>query len=154
MRVVTLPFLAVLLACNHQTVADKSEGEKLMQLSREWSKCAGTDSLDKTLSYWADDAIVMSPGEAPIKGKAAIREMVLGTKKIPGFKISWEPLSVTVSKGGDMAYLIEQNQISVNDSLGKPMTEFNKSITIWKKEPDGSWKNVVDMWNSEPQQKN
>jgi len=153
MRVVTLLLLTGLFACNHQPVEHKSEGEKLMQLSREWSKSAGTDSLEKTLSYWADDAVVMSPGEAPIKGKAAIREMVLGTKKIPGFKISWEPLSVTLSKDADMAYLIEQNQITVNDSIGRPMTEFNKSVTIWRKEPDGSWKNIVDMWNSEPQQK-
>jgi len=106
--------------------------------------------MEKTLSYWADDAIVMSPGQPPIKGKKAIRKMVEGTSKIPGFKISWEPLSVAVAKSGDIAYMIEQNQIAVNDSLGNPHTEFNKSVTIWRKETDGSWKNIVDMWNSNP----
>ena len=152
MRLVTFPLLAALLACKHQSIDTKAEGEELMQISREWSKSAATDSLDKTLSYWADDAVVMSPGEAPIKGKAAIREMVLATKKIPGFKISWEPLSVAVAHDGDMAYMIEQNQITVNDSTGRPTTELDKSVTIWRREPDGSWKNVVDMWNNEPQQ--
>ncbi len=29
---------------------------------------------------------------------------------------------------------IEQNQITVNDSLGKPLIEFNKSVPIWRKE--------------------
>ena len=52
-----------------------------------------------------------------------------------------------------MAYMIEQNQITVNDSLGKPITEFNKVVTIWRKEADGSWKNIVDMWNADPSQK-
>ena len=79
--------------------------------------------------------------------------MVEGTSKIPGFKISWEPLSVFVSKSGDLAYMIEQNRITPNDSLGKPITEFNKSVTIWRKEADGSWKNIVDMWNSDPSRK-
>lgn len=148
-----LLLLFFLFACKQQTVDTKAEGEKLMQISREWSKSAATDSVEKTLSYWADDAVVMSPGDSPIKGKDAIRAMVLSAAKIPGFKISWEPLSVTVSKSGDMAYLIEQNEISMNDSLGHPMTEFNKTVTIWRKETNGEWKNVVDMWNADTSRK-
>lgn len=139
--------------CSQQKADTKNEGEKLMQLSREWSRLASTDSTEKILSYWAEDAVVMSPGQSPINGKKAIREMVEGTSKIPGFKISWEPLSVYVSETGDMAYMIEQNQITVNDSLGKPMTEYNKGVTVWRKEPDGSWKNVVDIWNANPPHK-
>ena len=140
----------ILFGCNEHKVDTKAEGERLMQISREWSKSAATDSIETTLSYWADDAVVMSPGQPPIKGKKAIREMVEGTLKISGFKISWEPLSVSVSKSGDMAYMIEQNQITINDTLGNPKTEFNKSVTIWRKEADGSWKNIVDIWNSDP----
>jgi ketosteroid isomerase-like protein len=139
-----------LAACNENSINTKTEAEKLMQLSRDWSKSAATDSIEKTISYWAEDAIVMSPGEPALKGKQAIRGMIEGSSKIPGFRISWEPLSVVVSKSGDMAYMIEQNQITVNDSLGNPITQYNKSVTIWRKEADGSWKNVVDMWNAEP----
>ncbi len=124
-----------------------------MQISREWSKSASTDSIEKILSYWADDAMVMSPGQPALNGKKAIREMVEGSSKIPGFKISWEPLSVSVSKSGDMAYMIEQNKITVNDTLGKPITEYNKVVTVWRKEADGSWKNVVDIWNADPSRK-
>jgi ketosteroid isomerase-like protein len=154
-----MKYLSVLLfigltSCGDHSVDSKIEGARLMQISRDWSKSAATDSMEKILSYWAEDALVMSPGQSPIQGKTAIREMIAGTSKIPGFKISWEPLSVSISKSGDMAYMIEQNQITVNDSLGKPITEFNKSVTIWRKEADGSWKNIVDMWNAEPSQRN
>ena len=76
--------------------------------------------------------------------------MVENSSKIPGFKISWEPLSVSVAEKGDMAYMIEQNQITVNDSLGNPMTEYNKGVTVWRKQADGSWKNIVDIWNAAP----
>ena len=147
---IILVVFITLSACTADKIDTKTEGEKLMQLSRDWSKSAATDSIEKTLSYWAEDAIVMSPGEPALKGKQAIRGMIEGTSKIPGFKISWEPLSVVVSKSGDMAYMIEQNQIRVNDSLGNPITQYNKAVTIWRKEADGSWKNVVDMWNAEP----
>ena len=152
-KIGTALLLTVCISCTEQKVDTKIEGEKLMQISREWSKSASTDSIEKTLSYWADDAIVMSPGQSRLNGKKAIREMVEGGSKIPGFKISWEPLSVSVSTSGDMAYLIEQNQITMNDSLGKPITEYNKGVTVWRKEADGSWKNVVDIWNADPAKK-
>ncbi|HTQ28841.1 MAG TPA: DUF4440 domain-containing protein [Puia sp.] len=150
MNKITLLFsLMLAMACSSRTDTH-AEADKLMQLSRDWSLTAGTDSLEKTLSYWAADALVMPPDAPPIKGRDAIRKMLEDTKKIPGFKISWEPIQATVSESGDLAYMVEQNQVTVNDSLGKPFTTFNKAITIWRKEPDGTWKNVVDMWSPDP----
>ena len=147
MRILTLLSIVFILhACSDHSVDTKAEGEKLMQISRDWSKSAATDSIERTLSYWADEAVVMPPGQPPIKGKKAIREMIESTSKIPGFKISWEPLSVAVSKNGDLAYMLEQNQITIQDSSGTPKTEFNKGVTIWRKDADG-WKNIVDIWN-------
>ena len=143
----------VLTGCNEHKIDTKAEGDTLMQISREWSRSAATGNVEKTLGYWADDAVIMSPGQPLLKGKKAIRDMIESTSKIPGFKISWEPLSVSVSESGDLAYMIEKNQITVNDSLGNPINEFNKVVTIWRKEADGSWKNIVDMWNDDPSQK-
>ena len=143
----------VLTGCNEHKIDTKAEGDTLMQISREWSKSAAAGNIEKTLGYWAEDAVIMSPGQPLLKGKKAIRDMIESTSKIPGFKISWEPLSVSVSESGDLAYMIEKNQITVNDSLGNPINEFNKVVTIWRKEADGSWKNIVDMWNDDPSQK-
>ena len=50
-----------LISCGEHKVDTKTEGERLMQISRDWSKSAATDSIEKTLSYWADDAVLMSP---------------------------------------------------------------------------------------------
>ena len=59
---------------------------------------------------------------------------------------------ITVSKSGDMAYVFQSNQITMDDSFGKPMTQYNKSVSIWKKQADGTWKDAVDIWNSDPAQ--
>jgi len=138
-----------LIGCNTNIDTNK-EGERLMEISREWSKSAATDDIERTLSYWADDAVMMVSGNPPLKGKAAIRAMVEGTKKIPGFKISWEPLSVAVSSSGDMAYMIEENQVTTNDSLGNPVTKYGTGVTIWRKEKDGIWRNIVEIVNDKP----
>ena len=67
-------FILLLLGCSNQTVDQQSEAQKIMNLSREWAKSAGTGNLERTLSYWADNAVCLFPDLPPIKGKEEIRQ--------------------------------------------------------------------------------
>lgn len=134
-----------ILSCNQKKIDTKAEGEKIMQLSKEWAQTASSGDIEKTLSFWAEDAILMSSGQPQLNGKKEIRQMVEESFKIPGFRISWQPQSVQVSESGDMAYLLENSQVSFTDSTGKSITQNNKAVSIWRKQNDGSWKNVVDI---------
>jgi ketosteroid isomerase-like protein len=138
------------IGCNEKKADQKAEGDKLMELSREWSRAASTDSIDKIMSYWADTAVFFSNGQPMLNGKAEIRNMVESSGKIPGFNISWEPVSVSISESGDMAYMIEQNKVTVNDSVGNPVTTYGKAVTIWKNDGKGNWKNVVEISVNDP----
>lgn len=151
-RISAILIVLAIVSCTQTKVDKKAEGEKVMQVSKEWSQIIATKDVDKIVSYWADDAFVMQPGQAPLKGKQAIRQMVEESFKMPGFNISWQPLSVEVSDSGDMAYMIENAQVSFTDSTGKAITINNKAVTIWRKQPDGSWKNVVDIATADPSQ--
>jgi ketosteroid isomerase-like protein len=144
-----LVLLFVLGACHHTSNNHTAEEAKLMQLSRELSQLACTDSTEKILSYWADDAVVMPPGHPPIKGKIAIKNMLINKARQPGFKVSWEPKSATIAQSGEIAYLVEENQITLYHTLGKSFMNVNKGVSIWRKE-NGSWKKIVDIWNKDP----
>jgi len=127
-----------------------TEEAELMQLSRDWSDLIKTHDLDAILEGWAEDAVMMAPGFPPLRGKAAIRAYIEEAFKIPGFSIWWETLEVHISQSGDMAYMIERNQVTMHDEQGNPVTENNKTVTVWRKGGDGHWKNVIDMWNADP----
>jgi len=143
--IIIVLIIVTFISCNQKEVDTKSEGEKLMQTSREWSQVAASKNADSILSYWTDDAIVISAGEADLKGKNAIRQMVEGSFKNPGFKISWEPKSAEISKSGDLGYLLESTKMTMTDSLGKASVQNFNVVTIWKKQADGSWKCAVDV---------
>lgn len=132
-------------SCKSIKIDKKTEGEKLMQVSRDWSNAAEAGDIEKTLNYWADDAVLISAGEPELRGKQAIRGMVEGSLKDPNFSISWEPISVEISQSGDMGYLIENAKITIKDSTGNTSVQNFKTVTIWKKQENGSWKNVVDV---------
>ena len=151
-RIATVLIVLATVGCNQIKVDKKAEGDKLMQVSKEWSQTIATKDVDKIVSYWTDDAFLMQEGQPPLKGKQAIRQMVVESFKIPGFSISWQPQSVEVSDNGDMAYMIENAQVSFTDSTGKAITINNKAVTVWRKQADGSWKNAVDISTADPSQ--
>jgi ketosteroid isomerase-like protein len=139
------------VACNKTAIDQQKEAEKLMELSRSWAKSVKEKDVDKMLSYWADDAMVMSPNEPAVVGIEALRGMVERSMRIPGFEIYWEPQEAYVSKSGDLGYVIIKNYMTMPiDTLGNTRTVFNKGVEIWKKQEDGAWKNIVDITNSDP----
>lgn len=139
-------------SCTYKAADTEAIGDELMELSREWSGVAASGNIDSLLTYWADNAVMMPPGQPSLRGKEAIRSYLEAGFQNPGFEVSWEPLSAHVSEQGDMAYLFEKNRIAFDDSLGNRVVQHNKVVTVWRKQDDGSWKNVVDMWNEEPSQ--
>ncbi|HEY8592694.1 MAG TPA: DUF4440 domain-containing protein [Sphingomicrobium sp.] len=135
----------------HEAAVDtKAEEAKLMQTSRDWSKLAeaGKDA-QRVAAYWADDAVLMQQGMPTLRGQAAARDMAEQMIKIPGFKISWEPIEAHVAASGDMGYIIERSRVTEPDASGKPVTHEMRALTVWKKDASGNWRNAADMSNAE-----
>lgn len=145
-----LTIATLLVGCSEATVDSDAEAQELMQLSRDWSAMVGSGDFEAAIDVWADDAVMLPPDLPVLSGKSAISEYVAGTTSIPGFKISWEPDSAHVSKSGDMAYLIEHNVIEMDGVNGERIVTHGKVVTVWRRDSQGQWKNVVDMWNAVP----
>lgn len=145
-----LTLLLLVARCASGT-SSESDRSALLRTDQEWAAVAlqGKD-IDKIVSYWADDASVF-PADAPVvKGKAAIRQFVEDSLKIPGFSITWRPVEVFVSPSGDFGYTTGENQITVPSPDGSVLTVRGRGVAVWRKEPDGTWKCVIDIWNSGP----
>ena len=145
-----LSFVLFFAACDKPVDNSEAERASLMELSREWSAIVSSGDLESGMDFWSDDAVMLPPDLPLLDGKDAIRAYVEGAAKTPGFSISWEPVSAHISHGGDMAYLIEKNVIELEDAEGNKVISHGKVITVWRKDAQGNWKNVVDMWNTAP----
>ena len=135
---------------NEPKINRSADAQGLMKLSRQWSELVASGDTEAALDFWADDAVMLPPDLPVLSGKAAIREYVMGAAEIPGFKISWEPESVQVSDSGDMAYMIERNVTEFDGEDGNKNIIHGKVVTVWRKDSDGQWRNVIDMWNAAP----
>jgi uncharacterized protein (TIGR02246 family) len=126
-----------------------SEQEHLLERDRAWATVANQGSdVEGMLSYWTDDAVVIAPGLPPVVGKNALREYVVSSLKIPGFKVSWHSTDVQISGDKTLAYMFGENAVTMNGPDGSPVTVKGRAVTVWRREADGEWRCAVDIWNS------
>jgi len=152
----TLALLLVLLvtaaACQKGTGVDTHATDEatLKKLDAEWSKAAATTKdVDKTVSYYSDDAIVMPPNIPTLTGKEPIRALWKSMIESPGFGGGWKATKVEVAKSGDIGYVTGTYELRETDDGGKPITDKGKFLEVWKKQADGNWKCVADMFSSD-----
>src|SRR5690242_1449903 len=114
-------FIVLIVAVTCVAQSNKDE-QKIRELDRAWSQAAQQKDLEKTVSYYADDASVL-PFNAPIaSGKDQIRSTWQHLMSAPGFSLTFAPTRVDVSKSADMAYEIGTFELKMNDSQGNPTT--------------------------------
>jgi ketosteroid isomerase-like protein len=100
------------------------------------------------ISYLADDAVMMPPGEPALSGSAAIREWI--DAFMGQFAINAEYTETDISVSGDWAVERYSAVLTLTPTAGgDAMSETIKGIHVYRRGADGSWKMVYDVWNSD-----
>lgn len=128
-----------------------SEVAAIMKADSAWDKASEAKSAEGWLSYYSDDAIMMPPGEKVSNDKASRETSIKNMFAIPGISLRFQSTKVEVSKSGDLGYAAGVYQWTSKDAKGKDYHETGKYNEVWKKQADGSWKCVTDIWNADPQ---
>ena len=120
----------------------------LFQLEAKFEKDTAAGGGKAFASWFADDGVTLANGKAPITGRAAI---AAGANWLPqDYQLTWTPENGALSPGGDMGYTWGHYVGHAKDASGNPVTTQGRYMTIWKKQPDGSWKVALDASNEEP----
>jgi ketosteroid isomerase-like protein len=145
-----LALLLIASACTPPPPPDTraSDEAAVRDADVQWSKTAGAHDLEGTIAFYSDDAIVLPPNEPAATGKQAIRA-VWAPMVAPDASISWEAGKVEVARSSDLAYTTGTYQLTMKDEKGNPVTDKGKFLEVWKKQPDGKWKTVADIFNSD-----
>jgi uncharacterized protein (TIGR02246 family) len=144
-----LALLLLTSACNQQTADTRAADESAVRdADAQWAKTAGANDLDGTVSYYTDDASLLPPNAPIATGKQAIRA-VWAALLTPDATVSWQVTKAEVARSGELAYVMGVYQITPKDPQGKSMADRGKLVEVWKKQADGKWKTVADIFNSD-----
>ena len=127
-----------------------AQAEKTIRdLDTAWSQAAQNKDLDKTVSFYADDASAL-PFNAPIAtGKEQIRNLWSDLMAKPGFSLTFAPSKIEIAKSADIAYEVGTFELKMNDDKGNLTTIPGKFVVAWKRQPKGDWKVELDIFNTD-----
>jgi ketosteroid isomerase-like protein len=136
--------------CGQQAPSDTraTDESTIRELDVKWASAATAKDLESTVSYYADDASLLPPNTTIQTGKPAIHAAWAGLLGSVD-SIAWQPTKIEVSKSSDMAYVIGVYQIASKDAHARPVLDHGKYVEVWKKQSNGSWKTVADIFNTD-----
>ena len=110
----------------------------LVATERAFSRLSVSSGIREAfLRYFADDGINFAPN--PVNTKKAMSELS------PGYgptRLAWQPVFGGVSQAGDLGYTT--GSYVSTDLTGKRPPRYGCFFSIWRRQPDGTWKVVLD----------
>ena len=157
-RPLVIVILTLLLAIGCTTAVEsptqeldlEAERASLLEADRALSEAYSTSDtpLDTVFASFSGDARVLAP-EVPIAlGWEASRAVFANLEALPGYSLAWSPMTADVGSAADLGYTIGTYHMQLPDGQGNGVEIDGKYLSVWRRQPDGSWKIAVDMFNS------
>ena len=124
-----------------------AEEKALAKLDADWSAAAATRDAKRVASFYAEDAVVCPPNEPAVVGRAAAEKAWAGFLADPTYNLSWK--TTHADAAGTLGYTAGTYEESFTGPDGKKVAGKGKYLCVWRKETDGTWKAIHDMWNSD-----
>jgi len=118
----------------------------------------GADSAFSDLADRIGVGTAFANTVAPEGAVFAGTELVVGPKAVRDFYASrdaamglaWHPIYADIAASSDLGFTIGQYISTGRGPTGAASQTFGKYMTVWQRQPDGSWKFVVDGGNPNP----
>ena len=118
--------------------------DSLVSSERAFSAMSAAQGMKAAfLEFLGEDAIVFAP--TPTNGR-----QVWQARQPSKATLVWEPEFAEVSSSGDLGYTTGTNSFTFPDAQGRLTTSNGRYVTVWRNEPGGRWRCVVDFWNEAP----
>ena len=114
----------------------------------KYSAAMNAENSDVWISLWDENGIQMPPGAPAVVGKPAIEKGIRASHQA----LDWEKFTIRLEEvqvGGDWGYARGTYSASITPKVGGETAFLDgKYLTIFKRQPDGSWKLFRDCFNS------
>jgi ketosteroid isomerase-like protein len=120
------------------------EAALLMQLDRDFDKATTEKGVDGWVAFFAPNGSMLSYTSKPTTGFAEIRAAMKPAFDDSNFSLRWHPTKGEMMIPGVIGYTVGRWERIRMNKEGTWMKSTGTYSTTWKKQPDGSWKIVLD----------
>jgi ketosteroid isomerase-like protein len=134
------------VGCQKSAGLSDADRTAIHQVGETYVKLALANDSKGSVALYTVDATVLPSHHPAIQGRAAIQAWM----EAPGPKLSkFESHSLELEGRGDLAYDRGTYAVALDVPGGAPIEDHGNYLTIFRKQMDGSWLILRDMWTSE-----
>lgn len=126
-----------------EPVGNVSEKVSLLEADQAFSRMSVEKGMKSAfIEYMDSNGVLLRPNKLPIVGANAIDFLIIQNDE--SYTLNWQPQNAFVAKSGDLGYtygVYALHPKAVDTVL------YGTYVSIWKKQPDGSWKFALDSGN-------
>lgn len=141
-------FLSVLIySCNTNMKQDSIEKWKneIINTEQAFAEMAMNEGIPKAFLTYAANDVVLLRNNKLIIGIESLRESYKNKEsEIGKVSLTWKPDFVDVALSGDLGYTYGKYVYTTTDSIGTKNVVEGIFHTVWKRQPDRTWKFVWD----------
>lgn len=122
-------------------VKDWEKVEELMNVDREFSAYCRDSGMRKAFfEYLDEEGVLLRPNHPPLSGAEAFSFLSAINDKV--VEISWKVQNGDIARSGDLGYTY--GIYTIIDKQDKDTIQRGTYGMVWKKQPKGDWKLVMD----------
>jgi ketosteroid isomerase-like protein len=134
-------------AGNGAATIGENEEDAILAADAAWLKVYEAKDLDKSAAFFGEQGSMLVPNGPIATGKDAIAKMI--ASDFANDHITWQANKVGVAHSADLGYTSGTYENTFKDASGNTAPDKGKYLTVWKKEANGAWKVLYDMFNSD-----
>ena len=116
---------------------------EILETDRAFSAMSQEKGLKNAFINFIDnDAVLLRPNRLPLEGGEAMDIIIRSNDSLS--ILTWEPKKASISKSGDLGYTYGVYSRKPRD---EDTVYYGTYVTIWKKQPGGKWKFVLQSGN-------
>lgn len=119
--------------------------DALVKAERLFAASAAKDGLKTAFLGALSDESLVFRGTRFVPGKKFYAKV----PDVSPFLLSWEPTYAEIAASGDLGFTT--GPYDIRERVGSPPVSFGYFVSVWRKEPSGDWKNLLDLGISCPQ---
>jgi uncharacterized protein (TIGR02246 family) len=141
---------ASLAGCDHHRgKGHNADTEEIVAAIRgqeaQWNRHYAARDAAGLASMYAADAALANPG-APLLSGAAIRPALDQYAADTNLQVQFSADRIQVARSGDLAYSRGSFTMrSTDPATRQPRNDQGSYLTVWQRQPDGSWRAVEDF---------
>lgn len=131
------------------TRGKEAEVNSLLAADAAWLKAYQSKDATAAAAFYAKEGAMLAPHRPLLTGQSALTKFIAQSFRLEGYDIVWHAKKAAVARSGELGYTSGSYEMTFRRPRGKLFFDKGKYLMVWKKQPDGAWKVLFDMSNSD-----